>query len=203
MFDVSIDQLELGRVLRYTILRDSVPLTYARVLHDLQTDAEFRSFFISLLRDAPFVGYCWETPPITTKTESRPFEFVLLDCPRFETRATDDKTFASYFTPEDTAEGVVVFDSLGKDSLLIVPSPREHVSCYGHLAAFMRRAPKPQINALWRIVAATVQSRLSDAPLWLSTAGTGVAWLHVRLDSRPKYYGFAPYREGCVDRQSE
>ena len=26
------------------------------------------------------------------------------------------------------------------------------------------------------------------------TAGMGVAWLHVRLDDRPKYYGFAEYR---------
>ncbi|MGI9175867.1 MAG: DUF6940 family protein [Rhodothermales bacterium] len=24
--------------------------------------------------------------------------------------------------------------------------------------------------------------------MWLSTAGGGVSWLHVRLDSRPKYY---------------
>ena len=30
-------------------------------------------------------------------------------------------------------------------------------------------------------------------PTWLSTAGMGVSWLHVRLDSQPKYYGFAAY----------
>jgi hypothetical protein len=39
-----------------------------------------------------------------------------------------------------------------------------------------------------------VARRLSSAPLWLSTSGLGVAWLHVRLDERPKYYTHAPYR---------
>jgi hypothetical protein len=29
---------------------------------------------------------------------------------------------------------------------------------------------------------------------WLSTAGMGVPWLHVRLDDRPKDYGHRPYR---------
>jgi hypothetical protein len=38
-------------------------------------------------------------------------------------------------------------------------------------------------------------ARLSARPVWLSTAGAGVAWLHVRLDDRPKYYGFDEYRE--------
>jgi len=37
-------------------------------------------------------------------------------------------------------------------------------------------------------------ARLSDRPLWISTAGMGVNWLHVRLDSRPKYYRHAPYK---------
>jgi len=36
--------------------------------------------------------------------------------------------------------------------------------------------------------------RLSSRPVWLSTAGGGVSWLHVRLDDRPKYYHHAAYR---------
>jgi hypothetical protein len=37
-------------------------------------------------------------------------------------------------------------------------------------------------------------ARLGAKPVWLSTAGGGVSWLHVRLDDQPKYYGFEPYR---------
>jgi hypothetical protein len=35
---------------------------------------------------------------------------------------------------------------------------------------------------------------LGVRPVWLSTAGAGVPWLHLRLDDRPRYYGFAPFR---------
>jgi len=30
---------------------------------------------------------------------------------------------------------------------------------------------------------------------WVSTSGLGVAWLHVRVDSKPKYYSHEAYRE--------
>ncbi len=36
-------------------------------------------------------------------------------------------------------------------------------------------------------------------PVWLSTAGAGVSWLHVRLDDRPKYYGHGPYRTAPIN----
>jgi hypothetical protein len=39
-----------------------------------------------------------------------------------------------------------------------------------------------------------MQRRLNNKPVWLSTAGAGVAWLHIRLDDRPKYYGYTPFR---------
>jgi hypothetical protein len=65
---------------------------------------------------------------------------------------------------------------------------------YGHLAAFVRGAPAEQREALWRTVGDALSRRLGAKPVWLSTAGAGVSWLHVRLDDRPKYYGHAPYR---------
>jgi len=43
-------------------------------------------------------------------------------------------------------------------------------------------------------VAEAMTRRIGVKPVWLSTAGAGVSWLHVRLDDRPKYYGFGPYR---------
>jgi protoheme ferro-lyase len=44
-----------------------------------------------------------------------------------------------------------------------------------------------EVHEIWRLVAEAVEARLGSAPMWLSTAGLGVHWLHVRLDSRPKY----------------
>ena len=75
----------------------------------------------------------------------------------------------------------------------MVPCPRGNNNAYGHLAAFVRNAPHGQIHRLLSSVAGAMQSRLTQAPLWLSTAGDGVAWLHVRIDQRPKYFGYGPY----------
>ncbi len=88
---------------------------------------------------------------------------------------------------------MLAFANLGKDAVLIVPRPLGPASVYGHLAAFVRKARDTQRHELWRVVGAETEARLGDSPVWLSTAGMGVSWLHVRLDSRPKYYGHAPY----------
>ena len=89
---------------------------------------------------------------------------------------------------------MVTFPNLGNDAVLVVPTPVGPSAAYVHLAAFVRHAPPAQVHELWRAVGAAVASRLSVKPMWVSTAGMGVAWLHVRLDDRPKYYGFTEYR---------
>jgi hypothetical protein len=37
--------------------------------------------------------------------------------------------------------------------------------------------------------------RHGPRPLWLSTAGGGVDWVHMRLDDQPKYYRHLPWRD--------
>ena len=187
------EQLADGRLLRVAIDLDSSPISYAEVLGRWQHDNEFRSFFISLMADSPFSAFRWETPPITTATANRPFEFVLLDSPGLA-RSPDTKAFAEHFR-DAPFEGVVEFPNLGKDALMVVPCANGPLSAYGHLGAFVRQAPEVQRHALWKLVGAAMQRRLGTKPVWLSTAGAGVSWLHVRLDDRPKYYGFAGYRE--------
>lgn len=193
MFDASIKDLNDGQVHQYTVTRSGELIPYAEVLSLWQSDPEFRSFFISLLSESLFAAYRWETPPLTRTTAHRPFEFVLLNSPGLERRA-DTQTFSDHFSNAIVNEGIVVFENLGRDAMLVVPSPLEPETTYGHLASFVRTAPNAQKDALWRIVGETVQQQITDRPLWLSTAGGGVAWLHVRLDDRPKYYGYAPYK---------
>ncbi len=135
----------------------------------------------------------------TPVTLQRPFEFVVLDAPNLQP-APDQKSFAGHFS---ASEDVVVFPSLGKDSTLIVPSPRGPAVHYVHLASFLRGAPPTQINALWMHSGSALKQRLGSSPVWLSTAGGGVAWLHVRLDQRPKYYWYGPYRSSVASRERE
>ena len=81
-------------------------------------------------------------------------------------------------------------------SVLVVPRPDGPPAAYGHLAAFVRQAPERQKHDLWPAVAAAMKARIGGDPVWLSTAGAGVPWLHVRLDNSPKYYGHRPYAQG-------
>lgn len=192
MFASDCEIIEADRAAKYFIRREGRSLTYVQVLELWAGDESFRTFFSSLLADSSFSAFRWETPALTTETANQPFEFVLLNADRFAKRRTDARTYAEYFT--DDGHGIVTFPSLGGDATLIVPSPRTTDDAYGHLAAFIRNAPAKQIDALWRVVAETVTPRINETPIWLSTAGGGVAWLHIRIDSRPKYYGHAPYK---------
>jgi hypothetical protein len=189
------EQLAGGRIIKVAIDLDGSPVSYAEVLRRWQLDADFRSFFIRILSASPFESFRWETPHLTSSNTSRPFEFVMLDSPGLA-RAPDVKTFAGHFR-RDAEGGVVEFPNVGKDAILVVPCPLGPATNYGHLAAFTREAPEAQQHALWKLVGSAMERRLGDNPVWLSTAGAGVSWLHVRLDDRPKYYGYAAYREGA------
>jgi hypothetical protein len=198
VLDYTLDVLRDGRAHQVRLLRDEEPLPYLRAIEMWQHSSTFRSFFLSLLADAPFDAFRWETPPITTTAANRPFEFVLLDSPGLA-RPPDPAPFARHFPATDPVDAsgawdsIAVFDNLGGDAVLVVPAPRGPVSAYGHLAAFTRQASADQNHALWRAVGAVLQRQIGTEPVWLSTAGGGVSWLHVRLDTRPKYYGFRPY----------
>lgn len=193
MWTPRIEKLSNGRGTRVAIDLDSVPITYAEVLLRWQDDAHFRLLFNSLLADSPFSAFRWETPPITTRTATRSFEFVLLDSPGLD-RSPDVNAFAEHFDSSPD-ESVIEFPNLRNDAIMVVPRPTGVLTAYGHIGAFVRQAPEQQKHALWKLVGAAMQRRLTTKPVWLSTAGAGVSWLHVRLDDRPKYYGYWPYRE--------
>lgn len=196
MFAATTEIIEPDRVTKYRITGDGRMLTYSDVLDLWAEDVDFRTYFTSVLGESEFSAFRWETPALSRALIDRPFEFVLIASLGFATRATDKGTYSEYFVDDDADFGVVTFPNLRGDSTLIVPSPRTDDDVYGHLAAFVRGAMKEQSDALWRVVGVTMKSLVGDRPIWLSTAGGGVAWLHVRIDSRPKYYGYSPYRAG-------
>jgi hypothetical protein len=176
---------------RFTIEQDGRPATFADVIQGWQDNAAFRSYFNDLLVEAPFTAFRWESPPVTIATATRPFEFVLLNALGLDVHP-DPEAFAEHFPV--AIDGIAVFPNLGHDAVLIVPTPHADSGCYAHLAAFVRLAPQAQRDRLWQSVGKAMACKLDTRPIWLSTAGAGVAWLHVRIDHSPKYYHFAPYR---------
>jgi len=191
MWEKQMEWLRPNRVQRFRITKSQNTLCWEEVLAGWRSDPEFRSFFSKILANSPFPAYRWETPRLTSSTLHEDFEFVLLRCDGLD-RPVDPVAFKEHFSAKTD---VVSFPNLGRNAIMVVPCPVADWSGHGHLASFVRGAPESQVQQLWHCVAKTMDQRLSDRPVWLSTAGMGVSWLHVRLDDRPKYYGHAPYRE--------
>jgi hypothetical protein len=188
----SVKQTISGDVLKTRIRDGHEAVSYARVVDRWRGgDDVFRHFFTRLLNDCPFECFRFETSPVTRASLEQPFEFVLIDSPEIDFVA-DPRDFQAHF--DGCSDDVLVFDNLGGDATMIVPRPREGVPGYAHIAGFTRQAPEAQQLLLWKTVGESLHRMLGDAPLWLNTAGGGVPWLHVRLDSRPKYYVYGPYR---------
>jgi hypothetical protein len=177
-----------------SVQKSGVPMRFGEVIRAWQEEPAFCAAFNGWLAELPFAAFRWETPSLTAKTVGRTFECVAIDSPDLA-RAVDMATFARQFR-EAQGGTVTAFQNLGGDAVLVVPCPMGAEDAYGHLGAFVRKAPEAQRKELWRTVGEAMQRRVSSKPVWLSTAGGGVSWLHVRLDDRPKYYGYAPYREG-------
>ena len=175
----------------YTLTRGQVPVTFEEVLELWRLKPAFRRVFSTALAESPYPAFRWETPPVTSANLTQPFRWVLLRQDALE-RPLDQDSFAGHFNP---TKPVISFYNLGRDARLVVPCPQGPLSAYGHLAAFLREAPEAQVHALWRSVAEAMDHRVGARPVWLSTAGMGVSWLHIRLDDRPKYYGYGPFRQ--------
>ena len=176
---------------RYKIKAADHFLSFAEVVNAWGQEQSFREFYTNLLTELPFSAVYWEHPPVTTTTiESLDYEFSVRPASRLATFKADPSRYQAYFT---TAP-IVSFLSLGKDCQLVVPGPHDMTTNYTHLLTFLRTASAEQKAAFWQAISQHLQGRLSAAPLYLSTHGMGVPWLHVRLDERPKYYSNHMYR---------
>jgi hypothetical protein len=191
MFVCTRTALDRGTV-RWSLARaNGTALTFADVIALWRNDAAFRVFWSQCLREVAFAAYCWECPPLTPRTVRRPFECVLVDSPELVDADADPMPFAAHFR---LRKPVVVFDNLGRDAVLIAPCPTSAYAEYAHLARFLATAEHAQIDALWKTLGETAATHRGEYSLWISTAGPGVAWLHIRLDRQPKYYRHAAYR---------
>ena len=190
--------LKSNRIHKVSILCDNQQITYSEVIELWQQDRTFRSFFVSLLAQCEFSAYFWETPPITKFTVHNSFEFILANSPKLATVSPNQNSFQQYFKSVSDSEEVTTFLNLSNDALLVVPCPTGEIAAYTHLAAFVRKAPTSQLHLLWQTVGKAIAQNLQEKPIWVSTSGLGVYWLHVRLDSRPKYYTYHPYKNAIA-----
>lgn len=167
-----------------------------------------------------FAAVYWECIPVTaSKFESTEFEFVVIRAAGLARRKVDVGPYIEKFQELGGPMKVIAFESLSKDATLVVPCPvslrmERFPQFYSHLASFLKRwkedpedaMHRNQVTLLWKTVGSSMLNRIaeetrSNRPLWLSTSGHGVAWLHVRIDEFPKYYEFPFYRDLYLKKQ--
>ena len=198
----NIDRTDLSpSVHRYRFLySDGTPVSFRQAV-DLWADeaegAMFRLFTSLTLASSNFQAFRWETPSVTSTTDGRDFEFVLIDAPglqRKENSAPFSEPFEQQLS-EDSNRLHATFSNIGRNAVLIAPMPANTAGVnHCHLGSYLRTADQSDCDALWLAVGQATQARINKRHVWLNTAGGGVAWLHVRLDNRPKYYHHAEYK---------
>ena len=196
MYSANLNIIDGGRGVRLSLTSAQKALSFSDVIQRWCLDESFQQFFIMQLCDIPFKAYFWELPALFCNMLDRPFECVFIDSLDLVDVHSDADSFSAYFSDD---QDIVDFSNLNGDAWLIAPCPQgAAIAAYPHLAVFSRQAPVAQQQALWQRVGRLLGERLNHKPLWLSTSGLGVYWLHIRLDSAPKYYSYHPYRNVLV-----
>lgn len=172
------------------------PLTFSEVIRLLEHDPAFPAFFNDVLSASSYEHFFWECPAVSEETASTlPYEHVTIRASRFA--AANPSSFEEHFRRVHRSTMATAFTNLGGDSTLVAPVPQSRRDAHqGHIAEFVRRASEHEQHFLWQTVGANLRRTLQERgrqPTWLSTDGSGVPWLHVRLDSRPKYYKHREY----------
>lgn len=193
MFQFKSEKIEKPNGAKYRLTNDGARISFSTFLKLLRTDPSFRDFFTALLSSAPYATFRWETPAVDENSRNQAFEFVVLNSPELD-REANSASFEQHFRENGEANGVLSFPNIGRNAQMIVPCPTEQHSAYTHLASFLRAAPKEQIDRLWTLVGSETERLIGQQPRWLNTAGGGVPWLHIRIDSKPKYYRYAEYK---------
>lgn len=194
MWDARTDSTERN-VHKIRLFENTDQLSYESVIGYWHSRPEFRDFYISTLKDARFEAFFWENPPLTRSNISQPYEFVLLASPQLSRVSADPQPFSQQFRQLDNDQSVIQFQNLGGDAVLIAPRPIASQIDYAHFAVFLRHTPASQAHQLFMVLADALKKTVSNDPVWVSTSGLGVYWLHIRLDKRPKYYTYQPYRQ--------
>lgn len=194
---VSNDTVELYQFWQGPTGSSDRKLSWATAASSLESDAAFQDLLSRVLSESRFEAFLWECAPLSpARAAEFPFEFAVVRCDSLLRAKEDSRTFGAYLDDaKRVGKKVVRFENLGGDARLVVPSKEPEVE-YAHMGRFIRSAEVGQAREVWIAVGDEVNGlvRKGDTgSYWVSTCGLGVYYVHVRIDTTPKYYTYAPY----------
>jgi hypothetical protein len=201
--DMSMEKTD---VLHVKILwQDGRAVSWQEALAELSKPApsHFRNLLTRVLgKDVPFKAYFWECAPVSRELlqSHAAFEFALIDSAFLARKHADITDFKDYFKGTTGQPVMKVFPNRGGDTMMVVPAQAtSDPEDYTHISAFFSgNAPVQQKDAAWRALGHAISEELRKKDVvWVSTDGTGVPWMHLRIASRPKYFKIGRYRDPC------
>lgn len=176
-------------VRRYVFYRNASDLpTWKDLLTDLRNrnDTPLVQKFVAVLKNCPFTSYYFEAPNL--KSINIPLEFVLVESDTLHTKKANWGPYRDYMS---LGKHATSFDNKDGEFRLIIPTKKGD---YGHVADFMKSATDKEIQEVLHLTAKEIHdASKSRKPLYLSTHGDGVSWLHFRVGRTPKYYNYHKY----------
>lgn len=131
-------------------------------------------------------SFYYETTPITIKMDTT-YQDTYIEDSYLSNMIQDFTPFINQIN-KSKEKYVFSFYNLSKSAYLIIPIPRKD-KIFTTLKDFMDNASKTQQKEFWKQVAkSTIGMLQKHKKVWISTHGTGVPYLHVRIDIKPKYY---------------
>lgn len=186
------------------------PITIKTFITALKLSDYFMNSFRHALLSYPDADeLIFECCPITPNNyDTAPFEFVLIPSYgyTFGSLRTDENTFIPHFN--QGTEKVTSFPDLIDDAILISPCYSDtnyndqdaHNHPFTHFNNFVKYATLEDFKNLWTLVAITLENKIKGSKLqpnscfWLSVNRINIPWLHIRIDTKPLYYKYTPYK---------
>lgn len=178
---------------RFRIKNKAKYLSFKEVFRLWETDEDFVKYYVWVLNAFEYKALYWEHPALTSAYLDKRYECIVKRSRPLEKLPINETAFANWIKRE---EPVADFMNLGKNARLVIPTQESTEEIYNHLGKFLRLADENQILAFFQRIGSLIEAEIqAHAPIWLNTAGLGVLWLHVRMDTRPKYYKTEPYKK--------
>lgn len=178
---------------RFQVKQGNQLLSFKNVFELWSKDRAFIQFYAAALIQFDYKAFYWEHPAVRTTLLDKTYECVIKRSKPLEDLPSDETAFGEYLYAKENA---VDFMNLGRNARLVVPTKQTEEDIYAHLGKFIRAAEKKQLIEDFQSAGKVMLEELEKGKMiWLNTAGLGVIWLHIRMDTRPKYYKTKAYKE--------
>ena len=178
---------------RFRLKNGEQNLSFEDVFELWASNPKFVEFYKYELIKLNYEAFYWEHPAIKKEFLKKKYECILQRSRPLENLPINESAFKDYIHLNEQAAD---FMNLGKNARLVVPTKKTDKEIYNHMSKFIRLAEQEQIIEVFKRVGNSILEEIESKKLiWLNTAGLGVIWLHIRMDTRPKYYKTARYKE--------